>query len=58
VYLNLNLTYECWRDVPLAFLHTSDGRHPVVHLPHLVFWWTVFTLPWFLVFRVVYHWLP
>lgn len=54
VYLNLNLTYECWRDVPVRFLHATDGRHPALHLPLLVFWWSVLTLPWLLALRGLY----
>ncbi len=30
IYLNLNLSYECWKDVPVALLHTSDGAHALV----------------------------
>jgi len=55
IYLNLNLSYECWKDVPVALLHTSDGAHALIHVPHLVFWWSLLSTPFFGIFWVCYY---
>ncbi len=50
--MNVNLTHECWKDVPIRLLHVTDGACAGLHLPFLVCMWAVLTLPFFLVLRV------
>jgi len=35
-YMNVNLSYEMWRDVKLKLLHVLDGVHPIIFTPALL----------------------
>lgn len=35
-YMNINLSYEFWADVPVPFLHLCDKQHPIVYIFFLI----------------------
>lgn len=43
-YLNVNLVYELWKDIDVAFLKVSHP-HPAVHLTRLVVLWSLLNVP-------------
>lgn len=43
-YLNVNLVYELWKDIDVAFLKVSHP-HPAVHLSRLVVLWSLLNVP-------------
>ena len=52
VYLNINLSYECWPDLrKFKFLSIVDGyisdHYPFAAIWLLIFYWNVFNFPWF-----------
>lgn len=51
-YLNINLVYECWKDIKVAFLHFTDRAPAIQHLPWVVWWWTVLNMPSFAVLKL------
>jgi hypothetical protein len=52
--MNLNLTYECWKDVKVGVLHWGDHTDWPTAIPFLMLVWgslntAVFLLVWWLV---------
>lgn len=41
-YLNVNLSFEFWKDVKIGLLHLFDNRHPLLYLPYFILFGNIF----------------
>lgn len=52
-HLNINLAHECWKDIKIPFLHTTDNGPAALYIPHLMLWWNATDLPFWVLFRMI-----
>eukprot|EP00164_Ancoracysta_twista_P000500 GFYU01000668.1.p1 GENE.GFYU01000668.1~~GFYU01000668.1.p1 ORF type:complete len:302 (+),score=69.08 GFYU01000668.1:44-907(+) len=56
-YMNVNLTHECWPDVPFWFLQVANHKHWLKTMAFSIGGWNTCNVPFFLLLRIISHFL-